>query len=139
MARPVLDMSLIGMESIIAKLSKLPTTVRKKAVRIAAKQAAEPIKTLAQAMAPVGETGNLARYIKIGQVANGAVVKTGTRKQLGIDPNDPYYYPAAIEFGHGNVPAKPFLRPAMDIGRRRAIEIMGEVIGKSIKQAWKKK
>lgn len=46
------------------------------------------------------------------------------RSDLGIHANDKYYYPMAVEFGHGNVPAKPFVRPAINDHKddeRRAI------------------
>jgi hypothetical protein len=32
---------------------------------------------------------------------------------LGIDPDDPYYYPLAVEMGHARAPAQPFMRTAV--------------------------
>ena len=37
-----------------------------------------------------------------------------SRTELGIDAGDPHFYPAAVEYGHGTVPPKPFMRPAID-------------------------
>ena len=41
-----------------------------------------------------------------------------TRAELGIDADDPHFFPAAIEFGHRGAPAHPFMRPAIDAYRR---------------------
>lgn len=46
-------------------------------------------------------------------------VKTGTRAELGIDPDDKHFYPNALEYGfhHRNanrrIPARPYMRPAL--------------------------
>ncbi len=41
-------------------------------------------------------------------------VETGSRGDMQIAPNDPYYYPAALEFGTATQRPQPFMRPAAE-------------------------
>lgn len=56
------------------------------------------------------------------------------RDALGIDASDPYYYPTAVEYGHGDVPAHPYLRPAIDEHRGKEVAAIGRDIGKGIER-----
>lgn len=60
-----------------------------------------------------------------------------TREELGIRPNDPYYYPTAVEYGHkkrggGRVQAYPHFRPAVDENASREFVLIGEDIRRAI-------
>lgn len=100
--------------------------------------AARPILDEMIRMAPVGETGNLKKSIKIGPL------KTGTRgRQVSVGIHrkdfpmkDGEYYPAYVEFGHqGPRPAEahPYIRPAYDLKKEEALEIMKKSLAKLIK------
>jgi hypothetical protein len=60
------------------------------------------------------------------------------RDQLGISADDPNYYPIAVEYGHGNVDAYPYLRPAIDEHKASEYRLLARDIGAGIeKQAGK--
>jgi hypothetical protein len=60
------------------------------------------------------------------------------RDHLGITPDDPYYYPTAVEYGHGSVDAYPYMRPAIDEHKASEYRLIARDIGKGIeKQAGK--
>jgi hypothetical protein len=47
-----------------------------------------------------------------------------------------YWYPAAVEFGHGTVPPHPFLRPAYDIkGPEAKDTTMHELLEGTLREA----
>jgi hypothetical protein len=62
-----------------------------------------------------------------------------TREMLNIEPDDKYYYPYAVEFGHDNVKAKPFIRPTVKGAEYgMAIGRIGRGIGKGIEREARK-
>lgn len=103
-------------------------TLRKRQLRpIVNKASRSPAKTIlgaAKALAPIGETRELVRKLRVrvipSKVKNkvGVRVRTGTREEMGIDPAASGYYPAAQEYGwksrDGTVhkPNPSFMRPA---------------------------
>jgi len=131
MARRI-DLSLLGDKRLERQLKRLPVIAQRKVVRRAMREAARPVQAEAERLAPRGETGRMAATIKIkaakGKAGLGVVVQTGTREELGIAADDPYYYPFAVEYGHGDVPAHPFMRPAMDNMRPTAMAIVARVV-----------
>ena len=113
-----LDISVLGDKALSRKLKKLPGVAQGKVVRPAMRAAAKEI-VLPAIRAEIHDvTGNLSRNLMIraakSKAFTGVLVMPGTREKMGIPNDDPYYYPSAVEFGHGNVPAHPFLRPGMD-------------------------
>ncbi len=48
-----------------------------------------------------------------------------------------YYYPSAVEYGHGNVPAYPYMRPAFDEKKNAAKKAVRDRINAVIKGAVK--
>lgn len=141
-----------GIKSLERKLNRLPRAARNKAVRSAVREAGKPLLDRTKQLAPK-ETGLMASKIKLrsisGQAAKksgvkakrgaiGVVVMTGTREEMGIDPADPYYYPAAVEYGHGNTPAKPFMRRAADEMKGQLGGIAARAMGPAIEREAKK-
>jgi len=149
----LVDISLTGDKRLQRKLNRLPVVVQRKIVRRAAREAMRPVLATAKQLAPVLQGGGppervpglMRDTIKIKALKPstwqkkrhtfGIVVCTAPREVLGIAPDDPYYYPAAVEFGHEAsgwyaggppVPAYPFMRPAMDQNRRTAINIFSQ-------------
>ena len=72
--------------------------------------------------APIGETGNLQKAIKVGRVRTskrGRTITVGIhRRDIDLTDKNGEYYPAFVEYGHGGPhPADPhpFIRPAYDL------------------------
>ena len=72
--------------------------------------------------APIGETGNLQKAIKVGRVRTskrGRTITVGIhRRDIDLTDKGGHYYPAYVEYGHGGPhPADPhpFIRPAFDL------------------------
>jgi len=139
---PYIDISLTGDKALQKKLNRLPKVMQKKIVRKALREGARPVLASARSKAPV-RTGAMKKSLKLrarrARRGNfGVEVRTGTRAELGIPENDPGYYPFSVEFGHGNVPAQPFMRPALDENREPALKIIGREIGRGVEQEGKK-
>lgn len=47
-------------------------------------------------------------------------IATGTREKMGIAADDPYYYPAALEFGTPTIPPQRFIRDAFLLNAKAA-------------------
>jgi HK97 gp10 family phage protein len=93
----------------------------------ALKAGAEPVRDEMQRTAPVGETGNLQRAVKVGSVRtnkNGRTITIGIhRRDIDLTDKGGEYYPAYVEYGHGGPrPADPhpFIRPAFDLKKDEA-------------------
>ncbi len=158
MARPAIDISLVGDKELLKQLANLgkPAT-QKKAVRPALRKSAKRIKPRVLANlsgSPVApHTGRLLAAMAAQKVhaigrsrtVIGAGFDMPTRESLGIDPSDKYYYPIAVEYGHvrgagkSAAPPRPYIRPAVDSNRESELNQIGKDIGKGIeKQAAKK-
>lgn len=131
---------LIGEKGLQRKLDRLAPALQRRIVRKAAREAGRPILATAKTLCPVGLGApgrkHLRDTLKMRAVKSrssiGVKVQTGTREELGIDPGDPYFWPAALEFGHDNVPAHSYLRAAMDQNRATSLGIMSREIGAGI-------
>ena len=110
------DISVLGDKKLQKKLSDLDKKVGSKVMKDAMRQSMSTVKDLAKQRAPV-VTGMLRKSIRIGVKSNrkgvSAMVRTGTRKQLKISPDNPFYYPAAHEYGTRYMPARSFLRSSL--------------------------
>ena len=139
------DISLLGDKALSKKLRRLETKVQKKIVRKALRAGARPILASAKALVPYSEglrrrsgkhlrdTLKL-RALKARKGRFGVQVLTGTREELGIAANESGYYPLSLEYGGGNAPAQPYLRPALDMNRVRSTRIVHYTIRRGILQ-----
>jgi len=126
------SMSITGLEDLERKLLAIGQALAKEVVQETMKKAAEPIMNVAKVNVPK-RTGNLADSIKISLLSNGSRVATG-RKSMYIGKT---FYGGMIEFGTSKMQAKPFLRPAFDSTKNRALEIIIEQFKKRIEEASK--
>lgn len=133
-----------GMDAYIRKMQELPNKLRNKIARDASIAAAQIIRQSVLAMTPV-RTGKLKAGIKIraARVRRGVgrLVLLPDRNTLGIDLKDPYFWPAAVEYGHASpgfgvfnaitkkrrrrtglkhIPARSFLRAGFDAVEKQA-------------------
>jgi hypothetical protein len=61
-------------------------------------------------------------------------VRTGTRRQLKIEPDNDYYYPAAHEYGSKNQPARSFMRSALFDRKRQALALTQKELVKYLRK-----
>jgi len=129
-----------GAKELEKKLASLESKVSKKVVRKAVRMAQKPVlaKIKANALSMVGgEMGSL--------IAKNLQLKTGKQKKgsyrIGVqireevaafvdnsDAGVQYYIPAAVEFGHDNAAAIPFMRNAHESTRQIAENIFAQEI-----------
>lgn len=131
-----LDISVLGSTELERQFKKLASSEQRKVARRALRKAARPIQAAAKSLAPK-DLGNMARTIKIRAVRRsrkhvGVIVRTGTRDDLGISDDNKWYYPAHVELGTQHLPARPFMRPALDHNRDRSIAILRREIAAGI-------
>jgi len=136
MAKPLFSLKLLGAKKLERKLTALGKRLGGKALRDATKEAMEPVAKLARSRAPV-HFGRLKASIKVATLsrksgAQGAQVRTGTRKQLRIDQKTPYYYPASIEYGTRDRAADSFLRSSMGDLKGQVIRSFSGILKKFI-------
>lgn len=137
-----IEFSLVGDKSLLAQMDMLQGP---KAKRVYKKGIAEGtkyvwLKTKAKARAVMNKgyasgvlSAGLTYKVKSSK-QNGiyGLVMTPTREMLGISANDPYYYPAAVEFGTRNMRPQSFLRSAMEESKEKAIRIVSIITKKGI-------
>lgn len=133
------DISIVGDKKLQAKLRRLDLKVQRKIVRKALRDAAKPVLADAKARAPV-DTGLLKRSLQVRAATRqrrgtfGVFIQTKGRDFFNIQGDDPYFYPAIVEFGslkHA-LPARSYLRAAVDANRSATIfrirtEIAGQI------------
>lgn len=121
-----------GLDELESQLKYLPVHVRKKLAREALKAGAGVIKTQAELNAPF-KTGALMRSIEIQPGRRNRpntisyIIGTGKAWFQGDQ-----FYAAFIEFGTSHQPAKPFLRPAFDSQKDRALALIVDVLKRGI-------
>ena len=104
MAGTFVNISVLGDKELSAALSKMPLKVQKKITRQALRTVAKHVMTDVKASRHI-LTGKLKASYKVNSIVRGkrglfgVVVSSGTRGQLGISPDDRYYYPAVLEYG----------------------------------------
>lgn len=122
------DIRFIGDKELQRKLNRLDPEIQRRVLTESMAVAGEIVLKAAKANAPV-RTGKHRDNIRMRKVNRkrgrnrgiGVEVVSGTRKKLGISPDDKFYYPAALEFGapSRNIAARPHMRPALN--NRRAL------------------
>lgn len=133
------DIRLLGAPELQAQLKALPLKVQKKLLRQGMRKAGKLVRDEAQRLVPV-DTGELKQSLKVrallrGRGSFGVRIMTGTRSELGIDPDAQGYYPASVEFGSRTQPAQPYLRAAADAKREEVFSIMRESVRAGIREA----
>jgi HK97 gp10 family phage protein len=138
------DLDLQGVPEVVQLLERWPVKVQNEILRDALTKAAVPILAQAQSnlATQVRVTGQRSDPIRTGlriragrRRRRGVVrrlVQTPRRAQLGISKESRWYYPAHIELGTRDTPAKPYLRPALLQQRERVIEIIRQEVARSL-------
>ena len=133
-----IDIKVTGDRETQMALDSLTRAVGTRIVIEALDVAGQPVLAAARQKAPA-LTGKLKRTLGLYKLKTrkkiGVRVSTGTREELGIAADDPYYYPMAVEVGTAKAPAHPYLRPALDENRQRCIDIAAYEIRKGVEAA----
>ncbi len=139
-----IDIRLTGFKELESKLHKLVDKTQKTIVRSAIrKEAVRAKERIVENIVSAGliDTGVMLhayQEAKIKSAGKPGLIRIGvenpTRDALGIHADDEYYYPYAVEFGHGGVPGHPFIRPAIDNHKDESRKAIGEDIGKAIEK-----
>ncbi len=131
----LVSITIEGGKKLDKKLNAMDRRVATKVLKKSFKAAMEPVKAEAKRLVPV-DTGALRRSIRIatykGKDYVGAVVRTGTRKQLKIPANAKSYYPAFIEYGSQGERARPYLRSALFKKRKVVLNRVSDDIRKAL-------
>ena len=112
-----ITLKLDGFEDVIKIFETLDEKMKKKALRPALRDGAKVIQKDAKRRAHKRSGANRknikVRAMKRSRTQFGYMVRTGTRKELGIPEDEEYYYPAVEEYGGVNHNAHPYMRPAL--------------------------
>ena len=147
-------MRIDGLKEVQNALKELPKEIQKRPLRSAVSAGAKVIADDAINKAPQGETGNLRksiyRYRSRSQSPTGKETflvgvrkgkakysNTSRNRRLGrvgktYQTQGEAYYWRFVEFGTSSQPARPFLRPAFENSKERAVQVMKERLGKAI-------
>lgn len=156
MAKPIVDISLLGDKELERKLAKLATPAsQKRAVRPALRNSNKRLKAhvvanlSGQVVKPLtgrwlrATTAAKVKAVKRSRQEIGTAFAMPTREELGIEPGDPFYYPFAVEYGHPapgreHASAKAPIRQAVNSHAREELFRIGKDIGKGIEKEAKK-
>jgi HK97 gp10 family phage protein len=135
------SIKMTGDKELQAMLSALPEDIQRKLVKSSIRKGAERLRTAASRLAPrsrekkhgkhMADTFKVRVFNRRGKV--GAKVAVGTRTELGIDPKDPYFYPAIVEYGSKNLPAHHPMRSAMEMNRAAVISDVAADLRQTVK------
>lgn len=144
-----IDISVTGDKELQRILNRLPDKLQKKiarnAIRKSAKRARDRIVANIRKLNLI-KTGRLLAAFEYAPIRSQSstprsLIRIGVgfpyREQLGISPDDKYFYPAALEFGHPRAPAYPFMRPAIDEHKQEEFATIGKDIGEGVIRAAK--
>lgn len=156
----MITVQITGLKELQNALEQLPKEIQGRPLRSAVSAAAKVIVDDVKSRVPVGETGNLKtavyRYRSRRNSATGReTFFVGIRQGKAQYKDTAYnrrkgrvgknyktageaYYWRFLEFGTAKMQAKPFLRPAFEANKSRAVEVMKDRLGKSIQTQAKK-
>lgn len=127
------DLSILGDRALQRRIKKLERKVQRKMLSSVLRDSAKRIKPkIVERFKQVtteqtGQTSTALQGMKVRSAGGGRNaarigIEWPTRDELGIPPDARSFYPAAIEYGHGSVAARPFVRPAVDNDSRGELD-----------------
>lgn len=143
MAKPV-TVQVDGLRELGERMKSLKSDMANRIARAATAAGSVVIRNAAQQSVPV-DTGNLKKNIIVKRLPKGearftsehiVTVRKGRltdkQKTAGLKSA---YYGTFVEFGTAHTPARPFLRPAYDQNKERAVEAIKDRIDKRLRKA----
>jgi len=145
MAKPAVDISILGDVELERSLAMLPDGVQRKVIRKAMRNTAKRMRSAIVPRVPV-LTGRLRKEIKRSSIRAirrsrtklGATVALPTREAMGIPANSKWYYPAILEYGSPKTGLKPirYFREAVDTSWPAERRILFSEVKTGIESAW---
>lgn len=133
------EVLLQGHKKLQRKLARLAAAAQRRIVRPAVRKALSPINKAAKRNCPtetkllrksIGSKVKVYRYS--GVVWGGVGPRTGFKRQVTVggrsEWRNPTKYAHLVEYGTRHSPAQPFLRPALDVERPRALGILASEV-----------
>lgn len=121
------------------KLQELTGKEAKKAMRAAARKGMKPVRDAVKANAPEDLEDDDGVKIKasVGMTSkwkgDTLYTKVGIRGGAKKNPDTPYYF-RMVEFGTKNMPARPFMTPALESNAQEVIDTITEALRKALFQ-----
>lgn len=104
-----------GGRQVINNLKDLDKKVARQIVRKEVREGLKPVAEAVKARAPVGETGELQKNVKVRAAKGRKRGDIALEVRVGEgDFQGDQYYAAFVEYGTSKMDAKPFMRPAYD-------------------------
>ncbi len=157
MAKPVIDISLVGSKVLIEALGRLGDRLQRKVVRQAMRKSAKRLNiAIIQNLSGIPVAPDSGRWLMAQSAQkpqSGKRSRTGirielpypTRDELGIDAKDKWFRPMAIEYGttknrqgRGPLPAFAPVRRAVNENTAKEHSIMATEIGRGIEREARK-
>lgn len=140
----VVSVKVEGLRELGERMKGLSEAVNNRIARAATAAGAVVIRNAAQAKVPV-DTGNLKKNIIVKRLPKGespltsehiVTVRQGklTKKQRDKGLEDAYYG-KFVEYGTAKMAARPYMRPAFDQNKEKAVEAIQDRIKKRIEKA----
>jgi len=110
-------------KKLTALPKKLARNILRQAIRAAARQLADEVRT----RAPVGPTGYLSSSIKSRD-------SRGERNQVAAKVATDAFYARFVEYGTSKMAAKPFMRPAFDTQKDKLVDLVGRMLAERLEK-----
>ncbi len=119
-------------EALEKRLNEIADKLAKKALRTAARKAMKPVRDEAKTNAPE-DTGLLEENFALLTTAkNGEITaKVGVRGGAKKNDKTPFYF-RFHELGTKDIPAKPFMRPALENNAERIIQTVADELKREL-------
>lgn len=141
------DVQITGLAALDRKLANLPRKTERKVVKQSIKKSAAVIQNEIVARTPV-DTGTLKREMakkrnirtlkKRRDGSLGMRIASPKREALGIDEDDKFYYPSAVEFGTSELPGQHVMRQATEAKKEEYLRQLSQEMGAGIEAEAKK-
>lgn len=153
-AKPIIDISILGAKKLERALAKLPAAAQKRAVRPGLRQIAKMVRTdVVDQIKTQGliETGRLLRAWQVevkpksgkrSRVREQVILPLPTRAQMLLAP-DEFYYPVVVEYGHrpdskAGAQPHPYVRRGTDARTPQKRFAMSQIVIKKTRKEFVK-
>lgn len=130
------DIKLEGIDHIESSLRELGLNITKKILRGAMKKAAGPV--IEEVKRGAIRAAGGPTYKELGHFADHIVAITRVTLKKGviirIGPDKDHWWWTFTEYGTPHVPARPFMRPALDSKAQQAIQIVGRELMQGVER-----
>jgi HK97 gp10 family phage protein len=133
-----------GLKELNEKLLTLEPKLQRKTLGKALREAGKPVLAESKRLVAV-DTGTLRDALKLRSKGpsrkrphrQSVSVATPTRKALKMAADEKGYYPAVVEYGAAgrNIPARPYLRPALSNKQNEALNALKTELAKGVVKA----